>query len=149
MALWAMPPKIKIYEALSAVADGRVTLTGPTSATVRSSTGERLYHVAWSEDMRSITSDDPASQWQGYLGYPIIAVLLQLGKIPYDQRRAKLLAGIPWRAINTRFRRNYEQALNYVLEQIQARGGRKEELIAEVEQIFAHLEQLKLERSRR
>lgn len=148
MALWAMPPKIKIYEALSAVADGRVTLTGPTSAVVRSSTGEKLYHVAWSEDL-CISSDDPASRWQGYLGYPIIAVLLQLGKLPYDQERAKLLAGIPWRAINTRFKRDYEQALAYVLEQIEARGGSREELAAEVERIYASLKQLKLERPHR
>lgn len=83
------------------------------------------------------------------MGYPIIAVLLQLGKLPYDQGRAKLLAGIPWRAINTKFKRNYEQALAYVLEQIEARGGCKEELIVEVERIFASLEQLKLERPRR
>lgn len=144
-----MPPKIKIYEALSAVADGRVTLTGPTSAVVRSSSGEKLYHVAWSADLRCITSDDPASRWQGYLGYPIIAVLLQLGKLPYDQEKAKLLAGIPWRAINTRFKRNYEQALDYVLEQIEGRGGRTAELVAEVERIYASLEQLGLERPRR
>ncbi|MEM1944109.1 MAG: hypothetical protein QXE52_08520 [Candidatus Caldarchaeum sp.] len=144
-----MPPKVKIYEALSAVADGRVTLTGPTSATVRSSTGEKLYHVAWSEDLHYITSDDPASLWQGYLGYPVIAVLLQLGKLPYDPATAQLLAGIPWRAINTKFRRNYEQALNYVLEQLQGRGGGTEDLVAEVERIFTSLEQLKLECPRR
>nr|BAL52718.1 hypothetical conserved protein [uncultured prokaryote] len=149
MAPWAMPPKIKIYEALSAVADGRVTLTGPTSATVRSSTGEKLYHVAWSHDLRYITADDPASRWQGYLGYPIIAVLLQLGKISYDPEQARLLAGIPWRVLNTQFKRNYEQALAYVMGEIERRGGRREKLLAEVERVFASLEQLRLERSPR
>ena len=80
MSTWKSPPKAKVYEALSAVADGRVTLMGGEKAEVVSSDGTKTYHVEWSPDSNQITSNDNASYWQGYLGYPIIAVLDGFGK---------------------------------------------------------------------
>jgi hypothetical protein len=74
MSTWKSPPKAKVYEALSAVADGRVTLMGGEKAEVVSSDGTKTYHVEWSPDSNQITSNDNASYWQGYMGYPIIAV---------------------------------------------------------------------------
>lgn len=41
MADWKMPPKAKVYEALSALADKRVHITGPGQAEVLSSTGDK------------------------------------------------------------------------------------------------------------
>ena len=38
---WALPPPAKVYEALSAVADGRVRVTGAREAEVTSSLGEK------------------------------------------------------------------------------------------------------------
>ena len=85
MTKWNMPPIAKVYEALSAVADGRVKLTGETTAEVLSSERDKTYTVKWSGGERSITSNDNATRWQGYIGYPIIAVLLETGRIPYDR----------------------------------------------------------------
>jgi hypothetical protein len=147
MSLWKMPPKAKVYEALSAVADGRVRITGPTRAEVASSSLDKTYAVQWSENMRTISSNDNASHWQGYIGYPIIAVLLATGKIGCREDIAQALSGIPWKAVNEQFRRDYAGAVEYVLEGVKTRGGNPESIVAEVDRIFAHLETLGLERA--
>ena len=92
MSTWKMPPKAKIYEALSAVADKRVFITGRSTAQVHSSSRDKTYDVEWSENMHEITSNDNASYWQGYTGYPIIAVLMETGKLSFEPRIAQLLA---------------------------------------------------------
>ena len=94
MSTWKSPPKAKIYEALSAVAGGRVTLMGGEKAEVMSSDGTKTYHVEWSPDLNQITSNDNASYWQGYMGYPIIAVLMVLGRLEYRTEVADFLAGV-------------------------------------------------------
>ncbi len=53
MGDWKVPPKAKIYEALTAVADGRVKLTGGETAEVLSSDGTKTYIVEWSADLRA------------------------------------------------------------------------------------------------
>ena len=64
MGGWKLPPKAKIYEALTAVADARVKLTDGETAEVLSSDGTKTYIVEWSADLRQITSNDNASYWQ-------------------------------------------------------------------------------------
>ena len=148
MAKWKMPPKAKIYEALSAVADHRVSITGSTAAEVISSSRDKAYDVGWSEDLKEIASNDNASYWQGYMGYPIVAVLLKIGKLDFNSRAVKLLEGIPWKAVNDRFKRNYDMAVEHVLEQVEARGGERKEIIREVQKIYDRLDALGLQRGR-
>ena len=45
MSTWKMPPKAKVYEALSTVADQRVTIIGPSTAQVQSSSHDKTYDV--------------------------------------------------------------------------------------------------------
>jgi len=146
MADWKMPPMAKIYEALGAVADERVSFTSATSARVESSSRDKTYNVGWSGDMREITSDDNASRWQGYTGYPIIAVLLKTGKISFDPLVARELADIPWNALNKKFRHDYDRAVNHVLEGIEAGGGNRARTEAEAGAIYEQLVALKLQR---
>ncbi len=146
MTEWKMPPKAKIYEALSAVADGRVDLKGPNMAEVTSSTGERTYTVRWSDDMKRFSSNDNASHWQGYTGYPIIAVLLVLGKIDYERETAELLAGVPWKRLNDRFKRDYAKAVDHALQEVESRRGGRTAIVRQVEAIFRQLAALRLER---
>ena len=71
-----MPPVEKIYEAWSAVADGRVTIDDAArKATVVSSDRTREYTVSWSDDGSVYNSNDNATYWRGYAGYPVIAVM--------------------------------------------------------------------------
>ena len=76
-----MPPIIKAYEALGAIGDGRVRIEDERRATVTSSDGSKTYEVEMSADGREIASNDNASYWQGYVGYPAIAVLIARGFI--------------------------------------------------------------------
>ena len=144
-----MPPKAKVYEALSAVADQRVAITGPLTAQVQSSTRDKTYDVKWSEDLHDITSNDNASYWQGYMGYPIIAVLMKLGKLSFNPDVARQLAGVPWKVINHKFKRDYEKAVSYVLDQVEEKGGNRTEITQEVEKIYDQLGQLGLQRAKR
>jgi hypothetical protein len=149
MTQWKMPPVAKVYEALSALADGRVRITRPGRAEVISSTGDKTYSVTWSDDGRQISSSDNASIWQGYTGYPIIAVLLATGRIPYNEAIGSQLAGVPWHDLNERFRRDYDAAVESVLQEIQRRSGAREAVVSQVDAIYRQLESLGLERGPR
>ena len=146
MAVWKIPPKAKIYEALSAIADGRAELTGDRKADVVSSSGTKTYVVEWSEDVSGITSNDNASFWHGYMGYPIIAALMLLGKLDFKQEVAHLLAGIPWKKINKQFRNDYNKTIESVLEDLEAKGIQREAIVSEADRIMAQVEKLRLEK---
>jgi hypothetical protein len=141
---WKMPPKEKVYEALSAVVDGRVKLIGASKAEVTSSGGEKNYLVEWSEDGTEITSNDNASFWQGYIGYPIIAVLLVTGRIPYESESVGGLAGISWKKINKQHKNDYAKATQAVLQDLAARGIATEPITETADRIFNALQSLPL-----
>ena len=106
-----LPPFEKVYEAYSALADGRVTLCPDERlASVVSSNGEKSYTVAWDEARTTYSSNDNATYWQGYAGYPVIAVLMEQGLVPLDRAVAAGFAGIDWAELNERFHRDYAQA---------------------------------------
>lgn len=146
MGGWKLPPKPKIYEALTAVADGRVKLKGNETAEVLSSDGTKTYNVEWSADLRGITSNDNASYWQRYIGYPIVAVLMVLGRLDFDRRVAQALSGIAWKQMNRKFRNDYEKAVESVLLNLDLEPGLRRTVVSEVDKIFNQLETLDLER---
>lgn len=146
MATWKTPPRAKVCEALSAIADGRVVMARERTAHVTSSGGDKTYTVEWSEDGKGITSNDNASHWQGYLGYPILAVLMLRGEVSYSPRVASLLAGVPWKRLNDEFRRDYDQAVEHVLEAIRQKGGDRQAVEDEVDRIMAQVVALRLEK---
>ena len=140
--LWMekMPPIEKIYEAYSAIADGRVRMTEDTKAHVRSSNGEREYAVAWNGD--TYFSNDSASYWQGYPGYPVIAVLMLQGRLPLNREIAALFSGINWSALNKKHKRNYAKAAAEVLSAIEMHGGDVAAINVEVERAYEGLRKL-------
>jgi hypothetical protein len=76
-----LPPNIKIYEALGAVADGRVEREGMFTyqgKCASASTPGKMYLISYNPDTNVIVSDDNGSLNQGYLGYPAIAFLLKI-----------------------------------------------------------------------
>ena len=149
MAPWKIPPRAKVFEAFTAVADGRVRLTGPGSATVTSSRRDKTYDVEWSDDGRTVTANDNASYWQGYLGYPIVAVLLARGELRADDAAVKAMAGVPWHDLNRRFKRDYEAAVAQVLGELVARGGDPALVEREVAAVLDQLRALDLQREGR
>ncbi len=106
------PPIAKVYEALTAIVSNRVEMMDD-KAIVHSSTLEKSYQVCWDENKYSST--DNASVWQGYPGYPIIAVLFLQGRLPYHQELAIYLKDIPWNDVNKKYKRDYDKAIQEVL----------------------------------
>ena len=118
---WKVPPFVKIYEALGCLADGRLVIEG-NSATCTSSSGGKTYTVTYDPQTKAIMANDNGSYWQGYLGYPAIAYLMDIGELPYDESMAAALKGIPWKDINTRFKNNYDKTTEHV-ERLAAEHG--------------------------
>lgn len=106
-----LPPIEKIFEAWTAIVDDRVKLND-ASATVVSSDGAKEYSIRFKDDVYS--SDDNATYWRGYPGYPVIAVLMLQGKLPYDEEQAKNWKNINWTKLNKEHRNNYSHAVEQV-----------------------------------
>lgn len=111
---WKHPPMIKIYEAVGAVADGRVEVDGNT-AKVYSSSRNKFYTVSYDPATQAIMANDNGSYWQGYLGYPAIAFLLATGELKYRPEMGELLKGVAWKDINQKFKNDFEKTLELIL----------------------------------
>lgn len=146
MSDWKLPPKAKIYEALSAVGDKRIEIIDAQKALVTSSDGKKTYTVQWSSDGSEIMSNDNASFWQGYLGYPIIAVLFLTERLYYAPAIATKLAGINWKHLNTKYKNKYEMVIDIVLSNLDALGVETNDIDSEVTRIMAELEKLSLKK---
>jgi hypothetical protein len=152
---WKMPPPIKVYEALGAIGDGRVRAIdidnddAPGAWDVVSSAGAKTYRVELSADGREISSNDNASYWQGYLGYPAIAVLIARGTLHASAEATRALAGIPWKELNRRFKNDYARTTAEVARIVEERGGDFDAVRAEAIAILDALTALALGRGAR
>jgi hypothetical protein len=146
---WKLPPIVKVYEALGAVGDGRIRIVDDTHAIVTSSAGKKNYNVETSLDGREVSSNDNASYWQDYLGYPGIAVLIERGHYRPPANVTDALAGIPWKEINTRFRNNYEKTIAEVEKQVEDSGHDPDAVRSEAEAVLEFLKTFKPKRGTR
>lgn len=149
MVHWKMPPLIKVYEALGAIGDGRVRIVDAENALVTSSQGNKTYEVGVREGGHEIASNDNASFWQGYLGYPAIAVLMMRRLIAVPATVPDALAGIPWKDLNRRTRNDYAKALAEVDRQLEQTGHDPDAVRAEAEAVLDALRELNPRRSAR
>ena len=77
---------------------------------MRSSDGSKEYRVTWDDGGR-YRSNDNATFWQGYAGYPVIMALMLQGRVPFNGEVAAWFKGIPWKALNDAHKRDYAAAL--------------------------------------
>lgn len=140
---WKLPPKIKIYEALGALTDKRIIMSGDR-ATVRSSSGRKVYQVTYDQNKNAIMANDNGSFWTGYLGYPSIVYLLAKGIITFDKHRTEDLKDIPWKGINTKYKNDYSKTEEEVRRIIEERGGNINGLENEIEAIYKQIKKLNL-----
>ena len=123
-----LPPLEKVYEAWSALADGRVSMcVDEQRATVASSDGQKEYTVAWDADGRVCSSNDNATYWQGYAGYPVLAVLMEQGHLPLDHAAAEAFADVNWTELNERFKHDYAAAVAHVVDERGLDGAKLDE----------------------
>lgn len=134
-----LPPIEKIYEAYSAISDHRITLN-TNDAKIISSDGSKEYFVKW--DANVYASNDSSTYWQGYAGYPVLAVLMLQGKLPFNKDMANRFSGVNWAQLNSTYKRNYAQAVEAVFDHMQCSEQEKENIKQEVQQVFNSIKAL-------
>lgn len=110
-----LPPIAKVYEAYTCLADKRITLN-EKEAIVSSSDGKKKYTVKWKDN--NYASNDNATFWQGYPGYPVLAVLMLQKKLNYNPEIINIFTNINWHELNEKYQRNYDKAIEEVLNNI-------------------------------
>jgi len=138
-----MPPRIKVLEALSSVAEGRIKQLSEKEATVVSSDEKREYQVFLDVEKGIANSTDNGTKYRGYIGYPIIAFLMLKGILPYDEEVASKLVGIEWRALNEKYK-SYRIVEKIALDRYSKKGGDKDKLEDLVKDIMEKLEKIEL-----
>ena len=105
--LLKLPPRIKVLEALSAIADGRIKQIDENKFVVKSSSGDKTYIVKVDIKEGFVCSTDNGTRFKKYIGYPIISALMIMKILPYNEKIAECLKGINWRELNSKFGRYY------------------------------------------
>jgi hypothetical protein len=143
---WKIPPIVKAYEALGAIGDGRVRIEDERRATVTSSDGSKTYEVETSSDGHEIASNDNASYWQGYVGYPAIAALIARG---FYANVTDALAGVPWKELNRKYKNDWAKTIADVEKELEQAGHDPDAVRSEAEAVLAFLRALKPVRGKR
>ncbi|MEM1610251.1 MAG: hypothetical protein QXQ57_01225 [Sulfolobales archaeon] len=139
------PPRIKVLEALGAIADGRIKITSDKEAIVISSEGDRSYRVYVDLEKRIADSNDNGTTYRGYIGYPIIAFLMLRGAIPFRSDIAEALKGIRWRYLNEKYK-SYSAVESIIYRDLKAKSIDVGEVNRYVEEVIKALSSLGLRR---
>lgn len=139
--MWNIPPIIKIYEAFGAVVDERLEVSGNT-ARCYSSSGNKFYDVSYSSQENAIMTNDNGSYWNGYLGYPAIAFLLQKEVLEYKPDLAIYFKDIQWKDINQKFKNDFDKSIEFIFRNIEKE--KREEIEEYAYKILGNIENLKL-----
>jgi hypothetical protein len=142
-SVWKPAHISKVYEALTAIADGRVEM-GESGAKVYSSSRGKHYDVTYYSATDSIASNDNTAYFTGAMSYPMIAYFMLSGRISYDKSVAEMLKGIPWKDINQRHKNDYDAAIGEVLESMKKSGVKTEKITTETARIYDDIVSLKI-----
>lgn len=142
-----LPPRIKVLEALGAIADGRIEKLNKNVYRVVSSERDREYLVYIDVERELAYSNDNGTRFRGYVGYPIIAALMLEGILPFGERVAEALRGIPWRRLNEQYKR-YLLAESHVKRVAAEKGVAPREVDELVSRVLAALRRLGLRYTR-
>ncbi|MGB9748914.1 MAG: hypothetical protein ACP5OZ_02130 [Candidatus Woesearchaeota archaeon] len=143
--LWKLPPGVKVLEALGCIGDNRIVMKDKNRAVVFSSERKRAYLVVFYPEKNKVYSDDNASKFRHYIGYPIIAFFMKNKIIDYDKKLADNLKGINWHKLNLDFKRDYQKVEAYIEELCEKKGINREFVEEEIKRTLKRLEELKLE----
>ncbi|MCD8030906.1 MAG: hypothetical protein LUF85_08845 [Bacteroides sp.] len=116
------------------------------SAFVDSSDKAKRYTVTWKDDF--YTSNDNASIWQGYAGYPMIAVLMLQDILPLDRRIASHFKGINWKALNKKHKNKYDKAVAEILDSLKQQGVDTDAIQTEINKVYESIRTLDISTKR-
>jgi len=133
--IWKKPHISKIYEALTVIADDRMEING-NKAKCYLSSSDRFYDIKYDPIIGSIMSNDNAAFYTKSLSYPMIAFLMLIGKIPYEQKLLEIFRDICWEDIYKEFKNDYDKSIKAVLGELKREGEDVEFIRKETEKIY-------------
>lgn len=139
-----LPPIEKIPEAYTAVEDNRIKLHDDY-AVVKSSNNEKEYLVKWKDNL--YYSNDNSTYWQGYIGYPVIAVLMLKNVLSLNTEVSKYFKDINWNEINKRNKNDYKKSVDQILTDIPS--SEKELIYMEFDKVYEEIKKLDIELTRK
>ncbi len=143
-----LPPKVKIIEALSVVADERITIEDLLSKEwkcISSSTPWKVYKIIYNEKENQISSNDSWSMNQGFLWYPAIAFLLKIWKLKYEEPILEMVKDTDWIKIKWLVHKDYESSYRLILWNLHMQWYNVDYFISQIENIYNKISQLHLE----
>jgi hypothetical protein len=143
--IWSKPrDEHIIYEALSAIADGRLELIEENKAKCTSSSKDKFYVVEYDPETNAIMSNDNMAFWVKEISYPMLAMLLAKEVIKYEKKVLEPLKGIEWKALNKKNKNNYMKSVEEVLEKLSKENYDRSFIENEAKQIYKKLLDLEL-----
>lgn len=137
-----LPPREKIPEAYTAIIDNRIKMFD-NYAEVLSSDRTKTYLIKWNNNL--YYSNDNSTYWQGYPGYPVIAILMLQNKLTCNKDILKYFKNINWNELNKKNKRNYKDSL----EDIIGKMAEKDLINREIDKVYKEMEQLDIEITRK
>lgn len=137
-----LPPREKIPEAYTAIIDNRIKMFD-NYAEVLSSDRTKTYLIKWNNNL--YYSNDNSTYWQGYPGYPVIAILMLQNKLTCNKDILKYFKNINWNELNKKNKRNYKDSL----EDIIGKMTEKDLINREIDKVYKEMEQLDIKITRK
>lgn len=136
-----LPPKDEhiIYEALSAIADKRFTLTSDTTAKCISTSKKKFYEIEIDESANAIMSNDNMAYYVGKISYPMVAMMFSKKILLFDKNILPFLKDIEWKKINQKNKNDYMLSVKQILEKLKSEGINTKNIEKEVNKIFQEL----------
>lgn len=142
-----LPPKVKVIEALSAVADERIIIEDLLSKEWKCNSASspwKTYKILYNEKENTISSNDSGSINQGFLWYPAIAFLLRIWKLKYDESILEMMKDINRADIKEKVHKDYESSYRLVLWNLHMQWYNVDYFISQVEYIYDQIPDLYL-----
>ena len=142
-----LPPKIKIIEALSALADNRISVEDLLSNEWKCSSASspwKIYKILYNEKEKTISSNDSLSINQWFLWYPAIAFLLKIWKLEFDESILEMVKDTNRIDIKEKVRKDYESMFRLVLWKLHMDWYNVDYFISQVDNIYNQISDLHL-----
>ena len=145
-----LPPKVKIIEALSAVADERIIIQDLLSKEWKCNSASspwKVYKILYNEKNNTISSNDSLSINQWFLWYPAIAFLLKIWKIKYDEWIIEMLKNLNRIEIKEKVRKDYESMFRLILWKLHIEWYNVDYFISQIDYIYKQISELQLKKN--
>ena len=107
---------------------------------------EQKSTVTWRDGI--YTSNDSASYWQGYAGYPMIAALLLQGKLTLNRSVAAYFTGINWTELNAKYKSKFAKAVAEIMDGLKEEGVDCSAIDNEINAVYEQIKQLDIQTKR-